>query len=150
VFFYTHEAAGASTPGIPHALYSRERRNSFAKLGRIASRDRGVIFEIGATSLRRAKRRSNPFSVLSWLWIASRSLSSGAHSRDPLARNDGGASLPTSHFKQPAAYRHGLAISPRLSREFYLNFPSSEIRGRRECRAHDAPAASRVDKKHAS
>jgi hypothetical protein len=23
-----------------------------------------------------------------WLWIASRSLSSGAHSRDPLARND--------------------------------------------------------------
>jgi hypothetical protein len=23
------------------------------------------------------------------LWIASRSLSSGAHSRDPLARNDG-------------------------------------------------------------
>src|SRR5258708_26301634 len=30
----------------------------------------------------------------SWgLWIASRSLSSGAHSRDPLARNDGGESL---------------------------------------------------------
>jgi len=25
------------------------------------------------------------------LWIASRSLSSGAHSRDPLARNDVGA-----------------------------------------------------------
>src|SRR6266436_5237886 len=24
-----------------------------------------------------------------WRWIASRSLSSGAHSRDPLARNDG-------------------------------------------------------------
>src|ERR1700681_4742493 len=30
-------------PGIPHALYSKERRNSFAKLGRIAPRDRGVI-----------------------------------------------------------------------------------------------------------
>jgi hypothetical protein len=27
-------------------------------------------------------------------WIASRSLSSGAHSRDPLARNDGGLMLP--------------------------------------------------------
>jgi len=26
-----------------------------------------------------------------------------------------------------------------FSREVYLNFPLSEIRGRRECRAHDAP-----------
>src|SRR5271167_667840 len=31
---------------------------------------------------------SNPFFLVA-LWIASRSLSSGAHSRDPLARNDG-------------------------------------------------------------
>jgi hypothetical protein len=38
-------------------------------------------------SLRGAKRRSNP--DLLWPCIASRSLSSGAHSRDPLARNDG-------------------------------------------------------------
>jgi len=29
---------------------------------------------------------------LAELWIASRSLSSGAHSRDPLARNDGAKS----------------------------------------------------------
>src|SRR6195256_2050088 len=35
-----------------------------------------------------AWRTSNPF-FLAGLWIASRSLSSGAHSRDPLARNDG-------------------------------------------------------------
>jgi len=28
---------------------------------------------------------------LAALWIASRSLSSGAHSRDPVARNDGGS-----------------------------------------------------------
>jgi len=35
------------------------------------------------------KRRSNPESFLQDGWIASRSLSSGAHSRDPLARNDG-------------------------------------------------------------
>jgi len=35
-------------------------------------------------------RRSNPvFVSRSQSWIASRSLSSGAHSRDPLARNDG-------------------------------------------------------------
>jgi hypothetical protein len=37
--------------------------------------------------------RSNPV-LLRGLWIASRSLSSGAHSRDPLARNDGSK----SHF----------------------------------------------------
>jgi hypothetical protein len=35
-------------------------------------------------------RRSNPSSCCEKKeWIASRSLSSGAHSRDPLARNDG-------------------------------------------------------------
>jgi hypothetical protein len=39
--------------------------------------------------LRGAKRRSNPFLLYAAKWIASRSLSSGAHSRDPLARNDG-------------------------------------------------------------
>jgi len=40
-------------------------------------------------SLRGAKRRSNPFFLYVVRWIASRSPSSGAHSRDPLARNDG-------------------------------------------------------------
>jgi hypothetical protein len=40
-------------------------------------------------SLRGAMRRSNPAFFLAALWIASRSLSSGAHSRDPFARNDG-------------------------------------------------------------
>jgi len=61
--------------------------------------------------------------VTTWLWIASRSLSSGAHSRDPFARNDGGASLPTSHFKQPTVYRHGFAISPRLCARVLPEFP---------------------------
>jgi hypothetical protein len=37
----------------------------------------------------RPSRRSNPFFLA--VWIAS--LSSGAHSRDPLARNDGGCAL---------------------------------------------------------
>src|SRR5216684_6898632 len=42
--------------------------------------------KLGVPSLR-AKRSNPPFlSVV--LWIASRSLSSGAHSRDPFARND--------------------------------------------------------------
>ena len=44
--------------------------------------------ELCLPSLRGAKRQSNPLSPLLWLWIASRSLSSGAHSRDPVARND--------------------------------------------------------------
>ena len=38
-----------------------------------------------------------------------------------------------------------------MAHEFYLNVLSSEIRGRRECRALDAPAASCVIKnKHTS
>jgi hypothetical protein len=54
-----------------------------------------LLFEIRAPSLpatnakrlrKGAKRRSNPF--LPERWIASRSLPSGAHWRDPLARND--------------------------------------------------------------
>ena len=35
-------------------------------------------------------------SLAAWLWIASRSLSSGAHSRDPLARNDAKRSIMLS------------------------------------------------------
>src|SRR5258708_35574471 len=35
-----------------------------------------------------ATKRNSARAPLSGLWIASRSLSSGAHSRDPLARND--------------------------------------------------------------
>jgi hypothetical protein len=38
---------------------------------------------------------------------------------------------------------HNLALSPRDAPEFYQNVLSSEIRGRRECRALDAPAAAR-------
>jgi hypothetical protein len=47
------------------------------------------------------------------------------------------------------ANSHGFAISPHM-REFCHQRPS-EIRGRRECRAHAAPAASRAkSKKHTS
>ena len=42
---------------------------------------------LDAPSLRGAKRRSNPY-FLAARWIASRSLSSGARSHDPLACND--------------------------------------------------------------
>jgi hypothetical protein len=60
-------------------------------------------------SLRGAKRRSNPFFLRAVRWIASRSLSSGAHSREPVARNGG------------ETYRFGAPVA-RMER--------SEIRGR--------------------
>jgi hypothetical protein len=82
------------------------------KLGRLAPRDRGAIsgFDVIARSdlsavapratasaeARRAKVEGGSdeaiHSSLAAPWIASRSLSSGARSRDPLARNDGRAS----------------------------------------------------------
>src|SRR6266516_4810332 len=60
-------------------------------------------------SLRGAKRRSNPALRL---WIASRSLSSGAHSRDPLARNDVESiqqKSPGSGFSE-FSYRHKASV----------------------------------------
>jgi len=57
-------------------------------LWRDAGMDRGGRIEKAGSSLRGAKRRSNPLLHQEGSWIASRSLSSGAHSRDPLARND--------------------------------------------------------------
>src|SRR5258708_19842714 len=53
--FFTHEAAGAL--GTRHSLRPLfiEARTVLAKLGRLAPRERGVL-----TSLRGAKRRSNP------------------------------------------------------------------------------------------
>jgi len=35
--------------------------------------------------------------------------------------------------------KHNFAISPRTRASFALNFPPPDIRGRRECRAPDAP-----------
>src|SRR5258708_1927671 len=59
-----------------------------------------------SSSLRGAKRRSNPVLHV-WPWIASRSLSSGGHSPDPLARNDGAADpLPRGAAPGLAAAQH--------------------------------------------
>ena len=60
-------------------------------------------------------------------WIASRSLSSGAHSRDPLARNDGNS-------------RRTYTFSPRHAPEPLMNLPP--LGGRGERRMPVAPAAS--------
>src|SRR6476660_1363582 len=56
--------------------------------GEFTPRERGVLFlEIGATSSRGAQATKQSTLTFAERWIASRSLSSGAHSRDPLARN---------------------------------------------------------------
>src|SRR5260370_6395018 len=79
------EAAGAA--GTRHSPRPQGGERFYAQLGRIAPRDRGVVSGVRATSLR--AKRSNPFFLYVARWIASRSLSSGAHWRDPVARNDG-------------------------------------------------------------
>jgi hypothetical protein len=69
--------------------------------------------------------------------------------RTPLLR----ASTASIRFSNSRSCKRSFAFSPRMSREFCLNVPSSSIggrsatpRGSRECRAPDAPAASRVEK----
>src|SRR6266404_5011251 len=75
-------------PAFP-APSDLRRRNDLANLGRIAPRERRVLFwKLGQRHCEEPLRRSNP-AFFAARWIASRSLSSGAHSRDPLARNDG-------------------------------------------------------------
>jgi len=72
-------------------------------------------------------RTSNPFFLYAARWIASRSLSSGAHSRDPLARNDDKS-------------KRTFATSRRDAPEALMNL--SPLKGRGERRMPVAPAAS--------
>src|SRR6266699_1232345 len=86
--------------------------------------DGGATFQASPPSLR--AQRSNPFFFLrAARWIASRSLSSGAHSRDPLARNDVAMVLDT-----PSPPRRDAPEALLLS---------SAQRGRGECRMPAAP-----------
>jgi hypothetical protein len=81
-----HEAAGAAS--IRHSLRPPlQEGDCLARLGQIMPRERG-----GSPRIRHCEERSDEATQtasLGTLWIASRSLSSGARSRDPLARNDG-------------------------------------------------------------
>jgi hypothetical protein len=73
-------------------------------------------------------KRSNPSRSTKKEWIASsRSLSSGAHSRDPLVPRNDGDTLPHSRG----------AIRPS-----YTRIVRPKNRGRGECRVPGAPAAS--------
>src|SRR5258706_2773650 len=63
-FLYTRMRAHGA-PGVACALHSQSGETVFAQLGQIARREcgvvcEGVVCEIVSTSLRGAKRRSNP------------------------------------------------------------------------------------------
>src|SRR3982074_2896009 len=120
--YCTRDRGCSKHPAFPAPSIGRE---IFQGLGRIAPRDREVVSVTRevvsvtiATSLRGAKRRlvrrsstseggSNPFLLYAARWIASRSLSSGAHSRDPVARNEDKS-------------RHTLATPPRAAPRAWL------------------------------
>jgi hypothetical protein len=59
------------------------------------------LLQTAKPSLQGAKRRRNPFFLRVATWIASQSLSSGAHSRDPVARNDGKHNFAFSRRNAP-------------------------------------------------
>ena len=84
--------------------------------------------DVAASSLRGATRRSNPSVLCAARWIASRSLSSGAHSRDPLARNDGIDTTPHSRDAKCAR-----AVAKTLSLE------RKEGAGKAGCPMHPQP-----------
>src|ERR1700730_16864646 len=101
-------------------------------------RNHAPRFEEIAKMKLQAFRPSNPKNLQSQTSLRSKN-------RLPLNGLEG-CSRPTvyvapsdSNFKQQHSCRYSLAISPRLAPEFCLKFRPSEIRGRRECRAPDAP-----------
>jgi hypothetical protein len=80
-----HEAAGATGTrlSLRPLIFSRRRilhNSGVSRRGKAEMRPDVIASEA---------KRSNPFFLRVTGWFASRSLSSGAHSRDPLARNDG-------------------------------------------------------------
>jgi hypothetical protein len=79
-------------------------------------------------------------------WIASRSLSSGAHSRDPLARNDD--VISDSIIKQPQGQH--VAFPRRVSARVMRRPKRLERRERRECRMLAAPMARLQQSKQAA
>jgi hypothetical protein len=85
---FEHSAEHATTDSEPQPLDLNGRPATMVENERCRSPRRGCLVASALSTSLRAKR-SNPFFLYAAAWIASRSLSSGAHSRDPLARNDG-------------------------------------------------------------
>src|ERR1700736_2270460 len=73
-------------PGSPHALFFQCQ--SFTHAPGAVRRGSERVSEWAGRHCEERKRQSNPIFLCAARWIASRSLSSGAHSRDPVARND--------------------------------------------------------------
>jgi hypothetical protein len=88
-FYYTKRTRGCGCSGHPAFPTPSSGGREINATSGASRRENKVVCRTLSTSLRGAKRRSNPFFLFAATWIASRSLSSGAPSRDPLARNDG-------------------------------------------------------------
>ena len=99
-----------------------------AKLGRMASRERGGVFVVARMSEATSGRREPRIS---------RSLSSGAHSRDPLAH----AGYKRRH--RLSFSRHTLPEVFQIVRALFKQRAHATLkRGRREDRVRAAPAVS--------
>jgi hypothetical protein len=88
LFHFAREAAGAA--GARHSL--RPLNSESGTFPENSRERRGEIAKLCLSFRRHCEERSDEAihsSILLRAWIASRSPSSGAHSRDPLARNDG-------------------------------------------------------------
>ena len=86
-------------------LARRANQSRHARQRQVTSKCRAhrhFLRQTQSACARERKGRSNPESFLRNDWIASRSLSSGARSRDPLARNDSDAAIAShlTHFLQ--------------------------------------------------
>jgi hypothetical protein len=97
-------------PGIPCALNSERAGNKGKTRGACAGEIVRVCLNVIARSSCDEAIHSS-LAAFAAPWIASRSLSSGAHSRDPLARNDGDpqiaftAGRPAEPPRRPPAAR---------------------------------------------
>src|SRR5258708_29232989 len=102
------ETAGAARTGVSlRPLISRAEDEIKPRAHRAAGM-RNCVWNLESRHCEEHLRRSNPCFLRAERWVASRSLSSGAHSRDAVARNDGATSRKTSAARvaPAAADRH--------------------------------------------
>jgi hypothetical protein len=131
---FAHEAAGAAGTRLSLRPLFFEAKD-LAQLGRIAPRDRG---RVSYAKARHCEERSDE-AIHSFLcaarWITSRSLSSGAHSRDPLARNDGESRARRPSLTLPWRGRvDGRIRSTRLTIFWHCGLPHFSSRTGTEAR----------------
>jgi hypothetical protein len=148
-YYSTRAAAGAS--GARHSLRPRFRGREISGTTRAncVARMRSCVFVVIACDKREAfaqgseatKQSSFPLVLL---WIASRSLSSGAHSRDPLARNDGSGCLKfESGMDANVCRHHHVLLSWRRRRGWPGQARSGRVRFFNPPSCPDARAAGR-------